>query len=59
MPNMVKEYKAVLTAYEVRGVKQSFISLKVILTLLVNSIRWSECVAMESKGFSGKMIEPT
>lgn len=56
MPNMVNEYKAVLTAYEVRGMKQSFISLKVIFTMLVNSIRWSECVAMamESKGFSGK-----
>lgn len=54
MPNMVKEYKAVLTAYEVRGMNQSFISLKVIFTMLVNSIRWSECVAMESKGFSGK-----
>ena len=56
MPNMLKEYKNVRIAYEVRGIKTSFLSMNVIFTMLVNSIRWSECVAMamESKGFSGK-----
>ena len=56
MPNMLKEYKNVRTSYEVRGIKTYFLSMNVIFTMLVNSIRWSECVAMamESKGFSGK-----
>lgn len=56
MPNMLKEYKNVRTSYEVRGIKTYFLSMNVIFTMLVNSIRWSVCVAMamESKGFSGK-----
>ena len=54
MPNMIKEYRAVHTAYEVRGIKTNFLSINVIFTMLVNSIRWSECIVMESKGFSGK-----
>lgn len=53
MPNMVKEYKSVKTAYEVRGIRTGLFSMQVLFTMLVNSIRWSECVAaaMESKGF--------
>lgn len=56
MPNMAKEFRAVRTAFEVRGIRTSFLSTKVIFTMLVNSVRWSECVAMamESKGFSGE-----
>ena len=41
MPNMLKEYKNVRTSYEVRGIKTYFLSMNVIFTMLVNSIRWS------------------
>lgn len=53
LPNMVKEYGQVRTAFEMRGIHVGPVSAKVIFTMLVNSIRWSESVAMamESKGF--------
>lgn len=54
MPGMVREFKAVRTAFAVRGIDTRF-SLSPLFTMLVNSIRWSESVAMamESKGFNG------
>lgn len=53
IPNMVKEYGQVRTAFEMRGLHVGPLSTKVMFTMLVNSIRWSESVAMamESKGF--------
>lgn len=55
MPDMIREFKAVRTAYEVRGIKVHAFSFRPLFTMLVNSIRWSESVAMamESKGFCG------
>ena len=56
MPNMVREFKNVRIAFQVRGIKTGFFSMPVIFTMLVNSVRWSESVAlaMESKGFCGE-----
>ena len=53
MPQMLHEYKNVRTAFEVRNMKAGPLSTKVLFTMMVNSIRWSEAVAMamESKGF--------
>lgn len=55
MPNMVKEFRQVKLAFAARGVRTGACSLKPVFTMLVNSIRWSECVAMamESRGFCG------
>lgn len=56
MPNISSELQKVKLAYNVRGFKVSSLSFKVIFTMMVNSIRWSESVAMamESKGFDSK-----
>jgi len=53
MPVMAREYRVVRTAFAVRGVRAGPLALKPMFTMLVNSVRWSECVAMamESKGF--------
>ena len=53
MPGMVKEYDNVRLAYRVRNIRAGFCSRRVLFTMLVNSIHWSEAVAMamESKGF--------
>lgn len=55
MPGMVREFSQVRLAFAVRGLRVHALSLKPIFTMLVNSVRWSECVAMamESKGFCG------
>lgn len=55
MPGMVREFRQVRLAFAVRGLCIHPLSLKPIFTMLVNSVRWSECVAMamESKGFCG------
>ena len=55
MPGMVREYDQVRTAFTVRGLKIGVFSMKPVITMLVNSVRWSESVAMamESKGFCG------
>lgn len=56
MPGMVREFRQVQLAFAVRGLHVHALSLKPIFTMLVNSVRWSECVAMamESKGFCGQ-----
>ncbi|MBR1456537.1 MAG: energy-coupling factor transporter transmembrane protein EcfT [Oscillospiraceae bacterium] len=56
MPGMIREFRSVRTAFAVRGVHAGALSLKPIFTMLVNSVRWSESVAMamESKGFCGE-----
>lgn len=53
MPGMVREFRAVRTAFAVRGMRVHALSVKPMFTMLVNSVRWSESVAMamESKGF--------
>lgn len=55
MPGMVREYKEVRIAYQVRGIKTHAWSMKPLFTMLVNAVRWSEslAMAMESKGFCG------
>lgn len=56
MPNMVTEFGNVRLAYRTRGIKTNAFSIGPLFTMLVNSIRWSESVAMamESKGFCGE-----
>ena len=53
---MLREFKTVRLAFRVRGLRPGPFSLGPVFTMLVNSIRWSESVAMamESKGFSGE-----
>jgi len=53
MPTLVREFRQVRLAFRVRGLPVRWYSLPPIFTMLVNSIRWSETVAMamESKGF--------
>lgn len=55
MPGMVREFKNVRIAFEARGIHTHSLSMKPLFTMLVNSIRWSESIAMamESKGFCG------
>lgn len=55
IPGMIREYRKVRTAYAVRGVRTHAWSVRPMFTMLVNSVRWSESVAMamESKGFCG------
>ena len=55
MPNLQREFKQVRLAFAARGIRVTICSLKPIFTMLVNSIHWSESVAMamESKGFCG------
>ncbi|MDD6675866.1 MAG: energy-coupling factor transporter transmembrane component T [Lactimicrobium massiliense] len=55
LPHMADELKSVQLAYRVRGMHVSFLSRRVLFTMLVNSIHWSEslAMAMESKGFDG------
>ena len=55
MPGMAREYAQVRTAFAARGLKAGPLSMKPVFTMLVNSVRWSESIAMamESKGFDG------
>lgn len=55
MPYMVRELRSVQLAFRVRGIHVSVLSKRVLFTMLVNSIHWSEslAMAMESKGFDG------
>mgnify|MGYP003252912968 FL=1 len=55
MPGMAREYAKVRTAFAARGLKAGPLSMKPVFTMLVNSVRWSESIAMamESKGFCG------
>ena len=55
MPNLQREFKQVRLAFAARGIRVTAFSLKPVFTMLVNSIHWSESVAMamESKGFCG------
>ena len=55
MPTMARELEEARLAFQVRGVRLPRWSLKPVFAMMVNSVRWSESVAMamESKGFSG------
>ena len=55
MPGMAREYAQVRTAFAARGLEAGPLSMKPGFTMLVNSVRWSESIAMamESKGFCG------
>ena len=55
MPHMLNELKTVRLACKVRGLKVNLFSSRVLFIMLVNSVRWSEslALAMESKGFTG------
>ena len=56
LPDMVREYNAVKLAFASRRKPVHFWNLQPVFVMLVNSIRWSEAVAMamESKGFYGE-----
>ena len=53
LPNILREFRSVRLAFRARGMTVRWYSLPPLFTMMVNSIRWSECVAMamESKGF--------
>lgn len=55
LPVLQREWQEVRLAYQVRGYKTGIFSFGPLFNTLVNSIRWSENVAMamESKGFDG------
>lgn len=55
MPSMVREFSQAKLALRTRGMHVGPFSLKPVFAMLVNSIRWSEsmAMAMESKGFAG------
>ncbi|MCD8357493.1 MAG: energy-coupling factor transporter transmembrane protein EcfT [Clostridia bacterium] len=55
LPTLQQEWKEVCLAYQVRGKKTGLLPIGPLFNTLVNSIRWSENVAMamESKGFDG------
>lgn len=55
MPSMVREFGQARLALRTRGMNVGIFSLKPIFSMLVNSVRWSEslAMAMESKGFAG------
>jgi len=55
VPDMKREYAKAQLAFRTRGMYAGTFSTKVLFTMLVNSIRWSGCMAMamESKGFDG------
>ncbi|MCR5009202.1 MAG: energy-coupling factor transporter transmembrane protein EcfT [Oribacterium sp.] len=56
LPMMRNELRTVQTAFRVRNMSGFSLRPKILFTMLVNSVRWSESVAMamESKGFSGE-----
>ena len=53
LPTLKAEMKDTRLAYKVRGVKLYPWSMKPVFVMLVNTVHWSECIAMamESKGF--------
>lgn len=53
LPLVKREYATVRLAYRARGYKVSPLSLRPVFTLLVNTMHWSEniAMAMEAKGF--------
>lgn len=53
LPTLKAEIKDTRLAYKVRGIKLYPWSIKPVFVMLVNTIHWSECIAMamESKGF--------
>ena len=54
-PQMSMEYKRTRAAFRARGINVLPVSPKILLPMLVKSIRWSDALAtaMESKGFNG------
>ncbi len=52
-PQMMREYRRTRRAFETRGARVSPLSPRLLLPLLVKSVRWAGAlsVAMESKGF--------
>ncbi len=55
LPAMKREYASVRLAYKIKGYHLSPFSLRPVFSMLVNTMHWSENVAMamESKGFDG------
>lgn len=58
LPKVKEEYAMTRLAYKVRGIKVNPLSPRPLFTMLVNSMHWSENVAMamESKGFEEEGI---
>lgn len=57
LPTIQREYASIRMAYKVKGCRISPLSFKPIFSMLVNTMHWSEHVAMamESKGFDGSI----
>lgn len=55
LPHIQREYGQVRLAFKTRGIPVGALSPRLLYTMLVNAIHWSEYVAMamESKGFCG------
>lgn len=55
LPTIQREYSNIRMAYKVKGCRITPLSFKPIFSMLVNTMHWSENVAMamESKGFDG------
>ena len=55
LPTLAREWEEVRLAYRVRGKASGALAMGPLFNTLVNSVRWSENVAMamESKGFDG------
>jgi len=53
LPHMKQEYQNARLAFQVRGARVGFLSLRPVFSMLVNAFRWSETlsIAMISKGF--------
>lgn len=56
LPNIKEELQKTKLAFKVRGIPVHWYSVKPVFAMLVNTIRWSESVAMamEAKGFDGE-----
>ncbi|MGN1390286.1 MAG: energy-coupling factor transporter transmembrane component T [Bulleidia sp.] len=56
LPHMAGEYRKTKLAFQLRGIRVLPFSPRLLVTLMVKTIRWSEelAMAMESRGFSSR-----
>ncbi|MEG0257849.1 MAG: energy-coupling factor transporter transmembrane component T [Christensenella sp.] len=61
LPNMQEEYRKTKAAFWARGIYPFSVSPRLLIPLMVKSVRWSEALAaaMESKGFDEKAKRTT
>ena len=58
LPHMAGEYRKTKLAFQIRGIRVLPFSPRLLVTLMVKTVRWSEdlAMAMESRGFSSKQL---